>query len=734
MFRSRSQFAMLAFGLTFVTALPSSASAQSTAPGVEEGDLFVSAASYLDNFGQPHSPYGIFRVRDGVVEPFSLGPASPFTDDGVDPAFFAIPRQVIVDSKGRVVWLASLPQTGPEDHIGLFRASDIGATPERLAIFRVGNQDLKEAYPNPFPDVQLASQSHGFPIVGLHLAQTRRVEIDDDVNGGLPRVVTEDQYVMGLIEGDATRARAGSGGIGNFTGTRTVAYGSDSGTWDESLPPPIHRLPSPADTRSWHPVDMASHGGDLYSIDVGAGFRRSSTPLRVDASGAIDLGSAGSFEFRLNLRLFGGDHDLPLARNGSTSAFVDDTRIPNIPSGVPPEYPNPPRHDMPGQFFQPLSALYGVIYDEQLGLVLTAGGENNYYTRVSQTLLNDEPGDDASAYFYDPYLDFLPVPSLEVTRMFTQEDKQRFVQDGKPPLPFNGSVISAPGGGALIGIPGNLFTGSDSVVRVTESGPETLASGLIAPAAVAAFPTDATPPSGTAIVIRIDSPVDAILTAPDGQQIGVDPLTGLTINDFGEHGFDSGPGEPRFFAIEDPILGNWDVDLLGTGDGPFTISVYGIDLDQPVGSLARVTDNAQVGSQNALRLAIGPGAAVVDFGPPPILTGDYNNNGLVEQEDLDLVLANWGNNAALVPATWTNDLPTGNIDQEELDRVLANWGTATAAASAAVVPEPATAVLLVIALAGAAVVRRRKSWPDATNPGKKSTVMAEFAFLVLRAR
>jgi hypothetical protein len=57
--------------------------------------------------------------------------------------------------------------------------------------------------------------------------------------------------------------------------------------------------------------------------------------------------------------------------------------------------------------------------------------------------------------------------------------------------------------------------------------------------------------------------------------------------------------------------------------------------------------------------------------------GDYNADGLVSQRDLDLVLAHWGAEAASVPSTWRQALPSGLVDQEELDAVLANWGRTT---------------------------------------------------------
>lgn len=107
---------------------------------------------------------------------------------------------------------------------------------------------------------------------------------------------------------------------------------------------------------------------------------------------------------------------------------------------------------------------------------------------------------------------------------------------------------------------------------------------------------------------------------------------------------------------------------------------------------------------------VDPSAYVVT--PEPI-DGDYNNNSIVEQSDLDLVLLNWGKTAAAVPATWVHDLPTGIVDQDELDGVLLNWGNAAAQAAppaaaalgGAGVPEPGTGALFLLACWAAAMAR-----------------------------
>jgi hypothetical protein len=68
---------------------------------------------------------------------------------------------------------------------------------------------------------------------------------------------------------------------------------------------------------------------------------------------------------------------------------------------------------------------------------------------------------------------------------------------------------------------------------------------------------------------------------------------------------------------------------------------------------------------------------------PPLLPGDYNGNGRVEQSDLDLVLLNWGRDATTPPVGWVSQPPTGIIDQQELDAVLLNWGATLASSRAA---------------------------------------------------
>lgn len=95
--------------------------------------------------------------------------------------------------------------------------------------------------------------------------------------------------------------------------------------------------------------------------------------------------------------------------------------------------------------------------------------------------------------------------------------------------------------------------------------------------------------------------------------------------------------------------------------------------------------------------------AAISVGPRP--TADYDDSGVVDVGDLNLVLFNWNEDASSLPATWINARPVGGtlIGVEQLNPVLFNWG---APGSAAAVPEPNSLLLL---CCGLAVTVRRKA-------------------------
>jgi hypothetical protein len=260
-----------------------------------------------------------------------------------------------------------------------------------------------------------------------------------------------------------------------------------------------------------------------------------------------------------------------------------------------------------------MTGFSSLTYDPELGLVISSNaGIGPYLSRIGGPLLNDDPQDDIDAYFYQPFAGDIPYPSLQFASMVPRG--QFGDPDNGIPYPINRSVTGAPGGGGLVAVTPNSVVGVQA-----NSSAEVLATGLYYPGAVGSYPTYSSPATGLAVIIRVDSPVDVLLTAPDGRQIGVHPQTGLPVNDFGNQGFDGGPGEPRFFAINSPTPGDWDLDFLGAGEGPFAITVYGIDFDQPIGSLAKMTGTASMGNRGVARLMIQSNGGVA-FVPEPMGT------------------------------------------------------------------------------------------------------------------
>ncbi len=152
-----------------------------------------------------------------------------------------------------------------------------------------------------------------------------------------------------------------------------------------------------------------------------------------------------------------------------------------------------------------------------------------------------------------------------------------------------------------------------------------------------------------------------------------------------------GPGED--FPAYTPALGDSFPVITALGGVTGRFGEFSSDIDLPLGLIWAVSYS---GTDVTVSVVAG-------------LRGDYNDNGQVEQGDLDLVLQNWGKDVRVtgVPTGWTNDLPFGVIEQNELDPVLQNWGsTAVPDFRGFTVPEPA-AVVCLGGLASLARLRRR---------------------------
>lgn len=86
------------------------------------------------------------------------------------------------------------------------------------------------------------------------------------------------------------------------------------------------------------------------------------------------------------------------------------------------------------------------------------------------------------------------------------------------------------------------------------------------------------------------------------------------------------------------------------------------------------------------------------------LTGDYTGDGYVGVEDLDLLLANWGNMVSPGDQSLGDGSGDGIVGEADLDILISNWGAGTPLSG--VVPEPGS--LAIAAIAGLALLRRQR--------------------------
>ena len=86
-----------------------------------------------------------------------------------------------------------------------------------------------------------------------------------------------------------------------------------------------------------------------------------------------------------------------------------------------------------------------------------------------------------------------------------------------------------------------------------------------------------------------ESPVNILVTAPNGLRVGYDSDTGNVVNEI-EGSTYSGPGtEPQVVNIPSPLPGVYNVDIIGTDSGVYTITIWSMVAD---GSLAGIETNA----------------------------------------------------------------------------------------------------------------------------------------------
>jgi hypothetical protein len=540
-----------------------SASAGVTVLDFEDGDLFVGGGIGDNGFGGFES-WGIYRVRGEQ--------ATLYCQAGQGDDYWTLPTHVLVDSQARIVFLANLSPF-LSGNTGLLRCDSLGAPPEKLAAFRVPGAGPSPGYQDPFPDKSFLEFN------GLHLETSHQVTIDDNTNNGLPQISGGDSYVLAFSPPGTRTDHAAS-----------LRYFPATNQWADG--PPVGDVGSAGGSGAT--PDMTFHNGNTYAIHGGRLFRYKKG-LQVDVSG-----TAGSFNFGLTLSLFGGSSELSNALTepicGECGLLVHDLIAPAVDSGCT---PNPPASSVVATGV--LTGDY-ITYDEYTGHGLVVGtGEVGagapFLTNISEKLL-DKPGD-LSQYFTNPGLGCVLEPEVYFTSVLPFFGAHG-INGFTPLVSSTHGIVGVTGSGVALMAPG--IDPTDQAFLINNQ-PWILGAGFHS--GLGAWPPQVSSGDSADIIVRVDSPVDVIVTSPDGRKIGVD-ASGQQVNDFGQDGFDSGPGEPRFFAINNPLVGAYSAQLTGTGNGPFAVHVYSNDLTIPIGSHIVTTGTASLGSSASADFNVGP--------------------------------------------------------------------------------------------------------------------------------
>jgi len=503
----------------------------------------------------------IQRVRGGVVEDFCTfaGGTSPT-------------QGLIVDSSGRLVALRDAVNIAGVAGLEMVRCNTKGAPLEKFAWFqRVGG--VPPGYREPFPNLVVGPNGGG----GLTLGRLNEVVIDDNQNKGQPFFVNEDVYIFNL---QLSSDNPGS------NPNKSVMYHVKQDFWEDGPD-----LGSNISTNL--PASMYFDSGTTFVTGGNSGcLGRVKIPLSIHA-----MGQLGGVDFDLRLNLF--------SQSGEFCGYVvnDRTLPPSPPECPPPMYSAPYTNPRPsgggmGGFMQ-------VFYDEFSGHGLTLSG--NYapaggIDTLFSTLPLDDPSNDDN-YWGNGLAGCALQKKVDYTPL-------------KPGGVFAYGPITPTSQGLLMMT--STFPTCCSLVEMTSDKPRFIVRDGLGPAGpIAAWPINVSAGFAATILIRVDSPVDMLITDPTGKRLGV--ISGASVNDFGKDGADTGAGShPRFYAISKPVPGDYSVRSVGTDSGPYTVHVYSVDTSKPFGQHIFNSGMASPGSLSSQNFTLDTDGGIAFTNHPPL--------------------------------------------------------------------------------------------------------------------
>ena len=492
----------------------------------QANDLYLQTA--IGNcFGAPCTDV-MQRIRGGAVDTICQLVDGPYGEEGL-----------IVDSSGRIVTLRTTSVNGISG-TAVERCFTKGAPPEKLAFFPANPGGVPPGYNHPLPEL-LSTQANG-----LTLTAVRQVVIDDNQNNGLPFLVNEDGYLLALV----------NPGDGGHATIQPVLYHTKQNFWEKGTA--LGAAFSQVNAGSPAP-SLLYHSGATYAA-AGGCLDRIKLPLSIEATG-----NAGGLNYDLHLNLF--------TSQGEICGWVlDNVEGPHV-SGPPCNSPAP----TDGSTFFIMDGFNFLLFDDNNGYGLTvfsnsaATGSDGVLPGFSE-LPFDDPGNPGN-FFMNPLFGC------------AVENEVR----------YDGGIIGPPKRGGFWGVSGATSTTSGLVGASPYTGggivfpiqggfsvDNAVATNVGFTGGIGVWPPSVSAGESLSLLIRIDSPVDVLVTDPNGKKLGV--LNGAAVNDFGSGGADTGTGtHPRFYAINNPVAGGYVVQGVGTGSGAYTVHVYAIDTSKPFG-------------------------------------------------------------------------------------------------------------------------------------------------------
>ncbi len=177
----------------------------------------------------------------------------------------------------------------------------------------------------------------------------------------------------------------------------------------------------------------------------------------------------------------------------------------------------------------------------------------------------------------------------------------------------------------------------------------------------------------------------------------------------------NGPGEDwsQTFLNDGRELAIADGSDMGDANLYFSVWVAGDpQIDRPAFHFQTYRGDTRVDNADLIYLGPGetdwmvsPGTWTQNSPIPPFTPGDADRDATVGDDDLSLLLANWG-----VGTEWNEGDFNGDNDvDDDLSLLLANWnpGTTPPGPAPAPVPEPATLALTALGLCALAARRRK---------------------------